>query len=345
MKKPKWQLKFQGLPIIPEAKKWVNGGSHTLEQAITQKLIAGQPIALSEKQILSNLTIFYDELYDKIPTIEFSTFSQKDFKLFQNYIFYAFNYTILLVNELTVFNTFRAVINSSVVGEKKSLSKKRHLSYPPLHIVKQLGKFNRCNSPDKTILYSSESIDTALNELKPKVGELVSVGVWVPDGDRKINSFPISHHPEAHGINENSTAAMNAFLEQQKKLRPELADFLVPFFKILGREFSKPISHHYEYLISALFSSKLFSNQKRENTEFDIECIVYPSVGNKYSTSNLAIRSDVFRSRFKLKQVLEFEVTETNYGKQQDINPFLIKSVGYKNLRETTNFQQNDIIW
>ncbi len=77
-----------------------------------------------------------------------------------------------------------------------------------------------------------------------------------------------------------------------------------------------------------------------------MECIVYPSVGNKFLKSNVAVRKDVFRHKFQLTKVIEFEVTETHYDNIQDQqNPESINLVNYKNYRETKNIQDNKIIW
>lgn len=346
MKRPKWQIKFKDLPIIPKSKRWINGDPETMEHRISKKLFAELPITKEEEEIMKELTLFYEILSKSLESVDYTTFTKQDFKNFKNYIFYAFNYTVILTNRLTVFQTFRMVINENVLGEKKSLNKKRFLSYPPEHVVKEINKFNRANTPGSSVFYGSETIDGALNELKPQVGDLVSVGVYEPVREKKFIAYPISHSEQGYGVNEQSTCAMEAFKELKGKQSKLLADFIEPYLHILGHEFSKTVKHHYEYLISSLFSEKILSAYTLKNTRFDIECIVYPSVGHKFLASNLAIRKDVFKRDFKLTKVREFVITETFYDDIFD-NPIpdQIKVVGYKDHKETTTFDGNEIIW
>ncbi len=346
MKKIKWQQSFQGLPDIPKSKQWIAGELGTMEQKITLKLIQSEQINDEETAIMLELTEFYTQLYNSLESVDYSKFTKSDFQKFKDYIFYAFSYNILVSNDLTVHQLYRVVINCSIVGSKKSLTKKRFLSYPPLHIVKKIDKFNRANTPKSTIFYGAESIDTALNEIKPQIGDMVSIGVWKPTRDSgTFISYPISHNFAANGINGNSTGAMAAFLELKKNQNQILGNFLEPYFQLLGREYSKPINHHYEYLISALFSTRLLEDNNNRGTYFDIECIVYPSVGNKFLTSNIAMRRDVFKKEFELDKVVEFKITDTNYGSGQKENPESISIVEYENYRETNKFEENNIIW
>lgn len=345
MKKPNWQSKFRELPEIPNSKKWIAGENGTLEQKITLKLISNQTITAEEESLMLELTDFYKRLYKSLEKLEYNTFTKKDFEKFKNYILYAFNYVIFLTNNLTISQLYRVVINKNIIGSKTSLTKKGFLSYPPLHIVKKINKFNRANEPNATVFYGAESIDTALNEIKPQKGDLVSVGVWKPTRDGEFISYPISHSTNGFGVNDNSTSAMVAFIEYRKKQSKVLGDFLEHFFQLLGREYSKPINHHYEYLISAIFSNRILDNPQNKGTNFDIECIVYPSVGNKFLTSNLAVRRDVFRHNFELTKVIEFEVSETHYDKSQKKDPGSINLVDFINYKETEKFEDNIILW
>lgn len=345
MKRPNWQIDFRNLPTIPNSKRWIKGENETLEQRISKKLVLNQDVNSAERKVMQELIMFYGILYKSLQELDFQTFTQKDFKNFTNYIFYAFNYVPLLANKLTIYQIYRVVINENIIGSKKPLNKKRFLAYPPLHVVKKINKYNRANSMKNTVFYGAETIDTALNEIKPKIGDVVSIGVWQPNVDREFNSYPISHSQRTFGINEKTTNATKALSEYWKNHDCLLNDFMEPYFHVLGHEYSKPIKHHYEYLISSMFSDRIFDNEKRENTSFDFECIIYASVGNKFKTSNIAIRKDILRHNFDLTKVIEFEVTECDYDKIQTNNPEDITLVKYRNLKETTEIIENDIIW
>lgn len=345
MKKVKWQTEFRDLPKIPDTKKWQEGERETTEQKISKKLITGKPVTLAEKEIMQDLVLFYAILYKSLQNLEFETFTTKDFKNFENYIFYAFNYFPALANKLTIYQLYRVVINQNLIGTKESLTKKGLLSYPPLHIVKKINKFNRANTPRTNVFYGAETIDTAINEIKPRIGDKVTVGVWQPITKREFNSYPISHSEKGFRINENSTHAIVAFDEFRKANDKVLIDHMEPYLHVLGYEYSKIIKHHYEYLISAMFSEKILKNPQNKGTSFDFECIVYPSVGNKFITSNVAVRTDIIRNEFSLSKVIEFEVTQCHFDNEQKSSPESINLVEYKDYRETNTFEDNRIIW
>lgn len=342
MKKIKWQNTFRNLPEIPKAKYWRNNEVLTQEQEITTKLIYNQPITPEETKIMDELIHFYGHLYNELSKIDFTNFTKKDFENFKNYIFYAFSYLILLSNKVTIFKVFRVVINRN----KTSITKKSLLTYPPLHVVKKINKYNRANTPNTNVFYCSETINGAIAELKPKIGDIVTVSVWEPkDKNRTFNSFPISHGANAYGVNDFATSAMDAIREFKKNTNKIFSRYMDPYFHLLGREFEKPINHHYEYLISSMFSEKILNNEKRENTSFDFECIVYPSVGNKLTTSNFVFRKDIIRHCFNLSKVVEFEVARELYDRPQSPNPNIINLIGIKNIRETKSIVENNIIW
>jgi hypothetical protein len=342
MRKIRWQKTFRNLPEIPEAKRWKNDRTPTLEQQITAKLIAGESINAEETYVMNRLINFYGNLYNHLGTIDFTNFTKEDFENFKNYIFYAFNYLILFSNGVEISQVFRVVKNR----DKKSITKKSLLTYPPLHVVKNINEYNRANTPNTNVFYCSETINTALNEIKPKVGDMVTVSVWEPiDKKRIFNSYTISHGSNAYGVNPHVTKAMDALREFKKTIDPIFSRFIDPYFHLLGREYEKTIEHHYEYLISSIFSEKILENSGRENTNFDFECIAYPSAKNKFTTSNLAIRKDIIRYSFKLSKVVEFEVASEHYNREQSENPGTINLVGIKNVREAKSIINNEIVW
>lgn len=342
MKKIKWQRTFKDLPQIPESKLWKSDGSLTLEQQITSKLISGNDITEKELEIMNSLINFYGILYNKLADLDFANFTNKDFISFKNYIFYAFNYLILLSNGVTFSQVYRVVINR----DKKSITKKSLLTYPPLHIVKKINKFNRGNTPETNVFYCSETINTAINELKPKVGDMVTISIWTPiDKNKVFNSYPISHGANSYGVNDIATSAMDAIREFKTKYKDVFSRYIDPYFHLLGREYEKPITDHHEYIISAMFSEEIFDNNKRENTSFDFECIVYPSVGNKLTTSNIIFRKDIIRHHFNLSKVVEFNVATENYDRAQSPDPGMINLLGITNTREAKSIVDNNIIW
>lgn len=347
MIRPNWQLTFRDLPKIPPVKRWISDSHNTKEQSISFKLLNNQKISQTEEKEFIETFDFYEELDAKLQKLDYTSFTEDDFENFKNYIIYAFNYIPLLSNKLTVYHTYRLVVNEWVSEKNERLENVKYLKYPTLDIVKKINKFNRANTPKTNVLYTAENIDSALKEIKPPKNKLVTVGLWKTKTDKEIISFPISHSERALPINEGvqkATAAFEMYSENNSRLFVEWSRH---YFKLLGREFTKPVSHHYEYLISSLFSERILEVRNDPNPSFNYDCIIYPSVGNDFDTDNLAIHPDSVDKEFGLFQIIEFEIEETYYEKKYIRNhPEMITLAKIKNKHYAKKIEPNgDIIW
>lgn len=347
MSRPDWQLNFRDLPEIPLLKRWNSGMHITQEQSISYKLLHNQKITEAEEIEFRKVFKFYEELDFKLQKLDYSSFTADDFENFKNYINYAFNYIPLLSNKLAVYHTYRLVVNEWVTKKNQRLNNIKYLKYPSLDIVKEINKYNRANTPLTNVLYSAENIDSALKEIKPPKDKIVTVGLWKTKTEKEIISYPISHSERAILINEGvqkATAAFEKYSEENSQLFVEWSRH---YFKLLGREFTKPISHHYEYFISALFSERILEVRNDPNPSFNYDCIIYPSVGNDLETDNLAIHPDSVEKEFGLFQIIEFEIEETYYERKYVRNhPELITLAKIKNKHYAKKILSNgDIVW
>jgi hypothetical protein len=306
-----------------------------------------QPITKEEEEIFINFVFFYYELDKKLDSLDYSTFTELDFENFKNYILYAFNFNALITNKLKVFQTYRLVVNEWVTGSNNRIQYIDFLKYPPLQTVNKANKYNRANTPDFNIFYSTENIDSALKEIRPPINKLITIGVWKPKSDKKLNSFPISQSELAFGINEGVTKATKALDDLDNYNSPLFVDYIKYYFKMLGKEFTKKINHHYEYYISSLFSQKILEVDDNSIPDFIYDCIIYPSVGNEYVTDNLAIRPSVIDNDFYLEKVIEFEIEEAFYdNKFERSHPESISLAKIKNVFETNRFgTKGEILW
>ena len=346
MKKPNWQIKFRDLPEIPLFKKWSDGNKMTVEQSISFKLLNRQPISKKEEDIFNGLTSFYSKLNNRLLTLDYKSFSKNDFENFKDYIFYAFNYIALISNDLTIFQTYRLVVNEWVTGKNEPITDTTYLKYPSLDVVKKADKFNRANTPNTNVFYSTENIDTALKEIRPPLNKLVTVGVWKPNTNKKFISYPISHNI-AIPVNEHVEKATNAFEELGNYNSSLFHNYMRYYFQLFGSEFTKQVNHHYEYYISALFSERIFDTLHDPNADFNYDCIIYPSVGNGYGTSNVAIRPSVIDNDFYLEKVIEFEVIKDLYDKPYVLTrPEIITLGRVNNIRVTNKIdKKGNISW
>ncbi|WP_420316016.1 hypothetical protein [Ekhidna sp.] len=291
---------------------------------------------------------FYMELNRSLIELSFEELDANDLIKLGDYIRYVFYYVIGLNSGITVNRTYRMVRNKSIIGDEQSLTKKRHLSYPPEHIVQKIGRLNRANSSNFTVFYGSETIDTALNELKPSTGELVSVGYWEGPPHELKAHVVFNHHADLK-FNDISKGARTAYSELVLNNPDFVSAFLANYFELVCREFSKEVKNENEYVISSILAEDILNLEKNPKKK-GADLLVYPSVGNRFITSNLAIKPEVFRRDFNLVKVLEFEVGKTYYDQirskeTQNLNHENISIVEPRNLRVTGQFHENDILW
>lgn len=338
-----WQDTYPGLPDLPEAKLWEDVGgpnAATKEQIITYKLINRQPISSKENNLLIDCISYYKRLKISLQKLNVSKFSEEELNNFFLYIGYAYNFLVLLSNQVELYQTYRIVEN--IDGNSKTNASQ--LSYPPLEIVKERNVFNRASSPKSTVFYCSESIDSVFKELRPSVGCIITLGVWEPRTDNKFLAYPIMASPHAQIINSNSNATSQAYKSLKKRNNPLLGHFWDGYFNVLNQEYSKRIKDKREYFISSFFSEKIFETRE---SEWNYDCIIYPSIGNEFSHSNFAFKPDVVDSRLKLVKAAEIEILETYYDRKANIsNSGILTVARVRNIRMSKEIAENgDIVW
>ena len=299
--------RFKNLPEIPIHKHWLEDGRTTPEFLAHQKL-GKENLTVADLKVFWDITDFFKELNRLLPSVKYTEFSEQDFINFRNYILFAFNMTGVMWDDLTIYQMYRLVVNEEVnpCYPSSSLTHIDQLSYPKLDIVKRNGLYNRANTPNSTVFYSCESIDTALREKQPKSNKLVTVGVWKP---KKISptehklfiTYPISESDEAMKVNDGVRAATLAGRNRFKNTGA-YAEYILSFNKVLGREFTKKIDRtkinsQFEYYLSGVFSEQLLIQSDIPNF-VNYDCINYPSVENNYCTDNFAFRTDVIHKDF-----------------------------------------------
>ncbi|MEO5684379.1 MAG: hypothetical protein ABIQ88_17190 [Chitinophagaceae bacterium] len=346
MNTPNWRDSFRDLPIIPKIKQWKAGSQMTQEQIVSFKLLQKQTITPDEEKSFSEIAAFYAELADKLKKLDYASFSTGELEEFKNYIFYAFNYRIFALNGITIFSTYRLVVNEKVLGKNERITDSKFLSYPDIDIVKKINRYNRANTTNSTIFYSCQNIDTGLIEIRPAKNKLVTVGVWIPTGRKEFTGYAISNSDVAAKFNVGLAKSSKAF-EETKDLNHELFfNFAKNYLELIGYEFTKRVNHHYEYLISALFSeTTLRTNSTGKDQKFD--CIIYPSVGNGYKTDNVALLPEIVDKEFRLEKAIEFEIAEQYYDKDYIIaHPETVTLAKIKNLSVSKNVTaKGEIIW
>jgi hypothetical protein len=193
----------------------------------------------------------------------------------------------------------RLTINKRVLGENKRIRDIKYLKYPPADMV---SKYGRCNYPHQSVLYSSFLGFTAMNESQPRVGDLITESKWRLKKNQTLVYCPIFKNQPLHDVVNIRTLEINKIfkrkLKEYPKFEQEKIDVLVQFIADAFTKIVNP-NNHYDYIFSSYFSNKIFNDFENGT----IEAIYYPSVKERLSFENLAIKPDVFDKKYELIEV------------------------------------------
>ncbi|MAC94719.1 MAG: hypothetical protein CMC96_04380 [Flavobacteriales bacterium] len=199
----------------------------------------------------------------------------------------------------------RLTINKRIFGENKRVNEIKYLKYPPEDLVT---KYGRCNQPKESVLYAAFGIMTVLNELKPRVGDLITKSIWRVKNEQTLKFCPIFLNQPGEDLLNPRTFEINQEFEKLIKDYPtNIKEQILELSKFIADSFSKRITsnNHLDYVFSAYFSSKIFN----EFENGSVEAIYYPSVQDKLSFENIAIKPTAFDKKYELVEVKESVIT------------------------------------
>jgi hypothetical protein len=298
------------LPKLPKELK-IHSYQKEIEKQIVSKLMQNKTLSQEEYISYINITSFHIKLKKFLRDLNFKDLTKKEIHVLSKYIKDIFYFMPENTSPLEINKLYRLVVNKNIHGSNGSIEHTKFLTYPPDHIVRKNGKYNRANSPFRNVFYGSESIPTAVFELKPKPGDKVTLSEWSPLKTNLFIMYFIFHEKVISGTSRVSSIIKAKHDEHVKQFNPMLKDFFSAYTETLGYEFSKPVNHHLEYLVSAILSDRIISNDIKYHNKID--GIIFPSVNNNFNSHNIAMKKNVIRNRFELSKVSEFIVSETYY--------------------------------
>jgi hypothetical protein len=230
----------------------------------------------------------------------------------------------------------RVTINKRILGKNKRIKNIDFLKYPPANKVT---KYGRCNMIGESIFYGATLKTTALSEMRPKVGDLITKSIWKIKDKHTFKVCPIFHLQPTNGTHNPRS------YELEQDFHKEVNDHftgntrkaVINLTKFIAFQFSKPVNpnNHRDYLFSAFFSNKLLN----EYDDGTIEGILYPSVKEKLSFENVALKADVFDEHFVLDKVKEsIVVKDPSDGEGGLIELGLTDSTQF-------NYDKKEILW
>lgn len=242
----------------------------------------------------SNYLNSFRELQEKIEKLDLSI-SPEDEKILLA--------QLMDVNLLTfgfskiVPNFQRLTINKTLPDNNNSTIKEiKFLKNPPENLVT---KYNRANLKKQSILYATFILPTALLENNPDLGDLVTISHW-----KLINEdTPLIVYPVFDYYKTRDFQLKQEFTKAIKDYPSNLQDVIIIDNCLVASYFSKYVEKGKEinYTFSAHLADWIFN--KMYNGK--IEAIIYPSVKDITRSANIAIKPNVFNSKYKLVEVHE----------------------------------------
>lgn len=207
---------------------------------------------------------------------------------------------------------FRVSVNNRIFkGEQKRIDELKYLRNPDKSIVKKMGRANLVN---QTVLYGGFEPMTILNELKPDVGDLITVTEWQLNTGVYLNVAPIFKKMDTYDNNELSVRLEIDYINATRHLGQQEREQREILLSFLSDCFAKPVGQeHTDYYLSAHFANYMFN--EFENGAIDV--ILYPSVQMDGSFMNIAMDSEVFRKNYGIKEISESEVIVAKHDKRQ----------------------------
>lgn len=196
----------------------------------------------------------------------------------------------------------RVTVNDWIPDVNGRVEYIKHLKYPPKEYIK---KYGRANLIGQSVLYATFDYITALSEMRPDIGNTITVSFWKLKSDYALSVTPIYKNTTKDGVvhNELSLRA-NVMSKQMLKQYDENVRMQIDIIvKFIADAFSKDVEdgNHFDYYLSAYYANKLFYEFENET----IDAILYPSVRQSLTLSNIALKPEIFDKYYELDKVEE----------------------------------------
>lgn len=228
----------------------------------------------------------------------------------------------------------RVTINSKVIGKNDRIYDIKYLKNPPKELIESYG---RANNIQESVLYATFDPITALSEMRPKIRDVITISTWKLKTNYDLTVTPIFKNSTKDGAIHNGIS-MRARIEYNKALKQydiELQKQLDIILQFVADCFNKEVedSNHFDYYLSAHYANRIF----RELQNGQINAILYPSVRQSLTLTNIALKPDVFDENYELEKVEESKITQI----PSNVNSgWLMNGTGY-----CTEFKDDKILW
>lgn len=176
--------------------------------------------------------------------------------------------------------------------------------------------YGRCHSPNVSIFYGANNIETVLSELKPDIGDLVHIVRATPKINEQVILTVIGELDHVRRY-DKGIIGDNVDIESLQEIVKNITDednfkkiFIDAF---LSELFIKSANQKRDYKATSALSDILFSKQIATN-QYEIDSLAYPSVAHRGGI-NFAIRCSSFVQKMQIDKCLTYKITDyVGYG-------------------------------
>jgi len=198
----------------------------------------------------------------------------------------------------------RLTINKNIPNNNNErISELKFLKNPPSEV---LHKYGRANLKYQSVLYASFLFPTLLLETRPEIGDLVTISKW----KLKKDNTPLVLCPIIDYPNCKDYQLRNEFEKALLKYPKEWQEIIFQHYCLIAKHFGKYVEKGKDinYIFSAYFADRIF----HEIYDGKIEAIIYPSVQDSGTTSNIALKPNVFNAKYEIDEISESVVFSNN---------------------------------
>jgi len=210
----------------------------------------------------------------------------------------------------------RVTVNKRVLkGNNVRIYKVDKLKYPPAECIT---KYGRANLKHQSVLYGTFNFMTAVKEMKPEIGDLITVSEWkIKNENDNLITCPIfMNQPKDGTINIRLLSMYNNFMLDLKRFPPDISRLIFEIHTFYANCFSRKIDscNNQGYIFTALLADKILN----KNNGGVMDAILYPSTQEELKTENIAIKKDSFDKKYALfktteKRLLDFSMQGDKY--------------------------------
>lgn len=227
----------------------------------------------------------------------------------------------------------RITVNKRVIETNSRILEEKKLKYPPAECIK---KYGRANLKYQSVLYGTFNFMTAIKEMKPEIGDLITVSRWKlkNENDSLVVCPMFLKQPSDGSTNYRLKALYDWFIKELQKFPTPVSNLYLELHQFYSKCFAREINPNDNegYLITALLADKILNKYKNGI----VDAILYPSTKEDLKTENIAIKKESFDAKYQLSDTIEKRLLKiTDNGEKYE----------FERIGESLNIDRQKVIW